>query len=117
MVQIDVQRVYDFNARSSSQCFLVDRLWPRGMKKEALKGVVWLPEVAPSTALRKWFSHDVEKWQEFMSQYFKELDDNSATWQPILEAGKAGAITLLYGAKDTKHNQAIALKAYLERLR
>ncbi len=111
---IEVTRVYEQPKGEVSTKFLVDRLWPRGMRKEELEGVTWVRDVAPSAALRKWFGHDPEKWHGFMLRYFKELDQHPEVWQPILEAAKAGPVTLLYGAKDTKHNQAVALRRYLE---
>ncbi len=113
-MSIDVQRVYDSTGASRSTYFLVDRLWPRGVSKERLKGVMWFRDVAPSNALRKWFDHDPDKWRDFMKRYFKELDGNPESWQPILETAREGSVTLLYGAKDTEHNQAIALKVYLD---
>jgi len=112
---IRVERVYDLRVVQKSVYFLVDRLWPRGMRKEELKGVTWLLDVAPSMSLRKWFGHDSGKWQGFVTRYFKELDENRKSWQLLLDAAKKGSVTLLYSARDTEHNQAVALKAYMER--
>ncbi len=111
---IRIKRVYEDSANNGKSLFLVDRLWPRGIRKDALDNVDWVREVAPSSELRKWFGHDPKKWRGFMSRYFKELDEQPETWLKIFEAAKGGSVTLLYGAKDTEHNQAVALKAYLE---
>ncbi|MDX2105869.1 MAG: DUF488 family protein [Candidatus Melainabacteria bacterium] len=111
---IRIKRVYEDSANNGKSLFLVDRLWPRGIRKDALDNVDWVREVAPSSELRKWFGHDSKKWRGFMSRYFKELDEQPETWLKIFEAAKRGSVTLLYGAKDTEHNQAVALKAYLE---
>jgi|SRR6185437_6308833 len=112
---IYTQRVYDHStATESKHLFLVDRVWPRGITKEALSDASWIRDVAPSTSLRKWFAHDPNKWQGFLSKYFTELDSNPDAWAPILQAAKRGSVTLLYGAKDEEHNQAVALKSYLE---
>jgi uncharacterized protein YeaO (DUF488 family) len=113
-MSIEIQRVYERPAKGASSLFLVDRLWPRGKTKEDLEDVTWIREVAPSASLRKWFSHDPKKWHSFMSRYFKELDEQPEYWHTIFEAAKIGTVTLLYGAKDTEHNQAIALKVYLD---
>jgi uncharacterized protein YeaO (DUF488 family) len=89
-------------------------LWPRGIKKEKLKMEAWLKEVAPSPRLRKWFAHDPNKWQQFEQRYRTELDANPEASKPILEAAKHGDVTLLYSARDTEHNSALLLKAFLE---
>ena len=94
---------------------LVDRLWPRGVRKEKLELAGWLKEVAPGDALRKWFKHDPAKWSEFQRRYAAELERNPQAWQPILEAARKGRVTLLFAAKDAEHNNAVALKAFLER--
>ncbi|MBX6377317.1 MAG: DUF488 family protein [Clostridia bacterium] len=94
--------------------FLVDRLWPRGVRKDVLHLDAWLREVAPSTALRRWFAHDPAKWEEFQRRYWRELDEHPDAWRPILEAARRGPVTLLYGARDDEHNNAVALKRYLE---
>lgn len=111
---IEVKRAYDPPAKRDGARFLVDRLWPRGVKKEALKLDAWRKEVAPSDALRRWFGHDPKKWEGFRRRYFKELDQKPEAWQPLLEAARRGAITLVYGAKETERNNAAALKAYLD---
>lgn len=112
---IRTKRAYDPPAASDGARFLVDRLWPRGVKKENLEIEAWIKEVAPSNELRKWFHHDPEKWQEFELRYFAELDEKQEALEPIRQAARRGDVTLVYGAKDTEHNDAIALKAYLER--
>ena len=111
---IRIKRTYDAPERSDGRRILVERLWPRGMKKESLAADAWMKEVAPSTQLRKWFGHRVERWEEFRRRYRAELDANPAAWEPILEAANARTVTLLYSAHDTEHNNAVALKAYLE---
>ena len=106
--------MYERAQASDGTRFLVDRLWPRGIKKEELKMETWLKDVAPSPELRKWFAHDPARWQEFQKRYRAELRANPEAWKPILEAAKKGDVTLLYGARDTEHNSAILLKAFLE---
>jgi uncharacterized protein YeaO (DUF488 family) len=110
---IRIKRTYDPAARADGRRILVERLWPRGMKKEALAADAWLKEVAPSTPLRKWFDHRVERWEEFRRRYRAELDANPAAWQPIREAAKGGTVTLLYSAHDTEHNGVVVLRDYL----
>jgi uncharacterized protein YeaO (DUF488 family) len=110
---IRVKRTYDPPARGDGWRVLVERLWPRGMKKEALAADAWLKEVAPSTALRKWFDHQVERWDEFRRRYRDELKAHPDAWQPIVDAGRRGTVTLLYSAHDTLHNGAIVLRDYL----
>lgn len=111
---IKVKRVYDPVEPDDGKRFLVERLWPRGMKKEALRIDGWLKEVAPSDRLRRWFGHDPEKWEEFRRRYFAELEAHPEAWQPLLEAARAGPITLLFSARDLVHNNAVALQAFLE---
>jgi uncharacterized protein YeaO (DUF488 family) len=111
---IQIKRVYEAPAPEDGTRFLVERLWPRGIKKEALHADGWLKEVAPSAELRRWFSHDPAKWEEFRRRYFAELESDPEALQPIREAARNGNVTLLYSARDTEHNNARALKAYLE---
>lgn len=111
---LKTKRVYESPETSDGTRFLVDRLWPRGIKKEKLEMTAWLKDVAPSPALRKWFSHDPARWQEFQQRYRAELESNPDTWQPILEAAQQGAVTLLYSARDTEQNSAVLLKSFLE---
>ena len=111
---LKTKRVYESAQSSDGTRFLVDRLWPRGIKKEKLTMRAWLKDVAPSPALRKWFGHDPAKWQEFQQRYQVELESNPEAWKPILEAAKQGDVTLLYSARDSEHNSAILLKGFLE---
>jgi uncharacterized protein YeaO (DUF488 family) len=83
------------------------------MKKESLKADAWMKEVAPSTELRKWFDHRVERWEKFRQRYRDELDENAGAWKPILDAARRGTVTLLYSAHDTLHNGAVVLRDYL----
>lgn len=112
---LNVKRVYEDADASDGTRYLIDRLWPRGMAKERLLMTAWLKEVAPSDALRHWFGHDATKWAEFERRYAAELDDNPEAWKPIIEASKKGRVTLLYSAHDEEHNNALVLKAYLEK--
>lgn len=114
MAAIKVKRVYDPPTPDDGARYLVDRLWPRGIQKESLKIDQWLKEAAPSNTLRSWFRHDPRKWAEFRRRYFAELDHRSECWRPILKAAHRGNVTLLYSARDTKHNNAVALKGFLE---
>jgi uncharacterized protein YeaO (DUF488 family) len=116
---IEIERIYDdpIGENSNSFRFLIDRLWPRGLSKDKIKIDLWLKDIAPTTSLRKWFAHDEKKWNEFKIRYFKELDQNSnsESINKILnKVNEKGLITLLYGAKDEKFNNAVALKEYLE---
>lgn len=110
---IRLKRVYDPPEPGDGDRFLVERLWPRGMKKEALLAQ-WIRDVAPSDALRRWFGHDPQKWEEFRRRYFAELDGKPEAWKPLLDAARRGTITLLYSTRDSEHNNAVALRAYLE---
>src|SRR5690349_17214050 len=112
---IQIKRTYDPPARGDGQRILVERLWPRGLTKEALAADAWLKEVAPSTELRKWFDHRVERWEEFQRRYLDELKENGDAWRPIAEAGRRGTVTLLYSAHDTEHNGAVVLRDFLAR--
>lgn len=117
---IEAVRVYDsprpartkFGATKCAR-YLVERLWPRGMKKESLKIDGWLKDVAPSDALRHWYAHKVERWPEFRRRYLAELRANPDGWQPLVEAARRGDVTLLYSARDTEHNSAIVLRNFL----
>ncbi|MEB2312061.1 MAG: DUF488 family protein [Sorangiineae bacterium] len=110
---IAIKRTYEPKARADGQRLLVERLWPRGLTKEALAADGWLKEVAPTGELRKWFDHRVERWDEFQRRYRAELDENPSGWQPILDAAARGPVTLLYSAHDTLHNGALVLRDYL----
>lgn len=113
---IRVKRVYEPAAPTDGARFLVERLWPRGVKKDALAAKAWLRDVAPSTALRKWFAHDAAKWPEFQLRYRSELAERPDVCRPLIDAASAGDLTLLYSARDREHNSAIVLKAYLEEI-
>lgn len=113
---IILRRVYaDSGDPGEAKRFLVDRLWPRGVKREELRLDAWLKEAAPSNELRKWYHAEPERWEEFRARYFAELDQNPQGWQPLLDAAAAGAaIVLLYSSKEEEHNNAAALKEYIE---
>jgi uncharacterized protein YeaO (DUF488 family) len=111
---IIVKRVYLPSSTEDGQRFLVDRLWPRGIKKEDLLMQAWIKEVAPSNELRRWYGHDPDKWCEFNKRYFDELDANPKAWRPLLEAARKGHITLLFSTKELELNNAVSLRAYLE---
>ncbi len=112
---LKTKRVYEDAKTSDGTRFLVERLWPRGLKKDELKMKAWLKEVAPSPELRKWFAHDPDKWPEFQKRYRAELRANSDAWKPIVEAARKHDITLLYSARDTEHNSALVLKSFLDK--
>lgn len=111
---IKLKRVYDPPAVSDGPRFLVERLWPRGIKKAALRMNTWLKDAAPSTELRSWFSHDPNKWREFRRRYFLELRAHQDVLEPIVTAAEKGPVTLLYSSHDGEHNNAVALKDFLE---
>ncbi len=115
MTSLWLRRAYDTPGRSDGQRVLVDRLWPRGVSKDALKLNDWAKDIAPSEALRDWFGHDADKWDEFRRRYAKELDANPEVVQALRDRLAKGRVTLVYAAKDTAHNNAAALKAYLEK--
>lgn len=111
---IKIKRVYDPIEPGDGTRFLVDRLWPRGMKKGSFAMEAWLKEAAPSDALRRWLAHDPQKWDEFVKRYFAELDAGREALAPIIEAAAKGDVTLLYSARDTENNNAAALRKYIE---
>jgi uncharacterized protein YeaO (DUF488 family) len=107
---IKIKRVYEKPARDDGWRVLVDRLWPRGMKKEAAHLDAWMKDVAPSGALRKWFGHEPEKWAEFQKKYRSELAKNKELLAELRKMSKEhGTLTLLFGAKDEEHNEAVVL--------
>jgi uncharacterized protein YeaO (DUF488 family) len=110
---IRIKRTYEPVAHGDGRRILVERLWPRGMRKEALAADAWLKDVAPSTPLRKWFGHRVERWDEFQRRYRKELSAHPESWSSILTASRRGPVTLLYSAHDLQHNGAVVLRQYL----
>lgn len=110
-----VKRIYEAAESADGYRVLVDRLWPRGVSKEKAKIDLWLKEIAPSDALRKWFGHDPKRWEEFQEKYHEELKKDSGAVAQLKELGKEhGTVTLLYSAHDEKHNQAVALEKYLK---
>lgn len=113
MPGIRTKRVYETPEAVDGIRILVDRVWPRGMTKKRLRADLWLKGVAPSTELRNWFKHEPSKWNEFKKRYFIELDRNPEGLGMIVGAVQKRSVTLLYSAKDTEFNQAVALKEYL----
>ena len=112
---VQVKRVYDPLSSQDGYRVLVDRLWPRGISKASLKADEWMKDIAPSSELRQRFHHEENKWEEFQKLYFKELDGHRDLVEQLLQKSNVGTLTLLFAAKDTEHNNAIALKNYLER--
>ncbi len=113
MEKILLKRVYEPATESDGFRVLVDRLWPRGISKEAAKLDLWLPDLGPSTVLRQWFRHDPARWAEFQHRYHAELKKESALLATITKQAKTSSVTLLYSAKDERHNQAVALQIFL----
>lgn len=111
---VRLKRAYEKAEAEDGKRYLVDRLWPRGVKKTSVKLEAWAKEAGPSDALRRWFNHDPAKWDEFRRRYFAELDANPDAWTPLENAGRKGTITLVYGAHDPEHNNAVALAEYLK---
>lgn len=110
---VQIKRVYEPTAKADGYRVLVDRLWPRGIKKEDAHVDIWLKEVAPTAALRKWFAHDPEKWIEFETKYKNELRATTAFDELLAEVGKHKTVTLLFAAKDELHNNAVVLQQLL----
>lgn len=113
-MDIQIKRTTEAPARGDGARVLVDRLWPRGKSKEVLKLELWLRDAAPSTELRQWFGHDPAKWAEFRRRYHAELDANAAALAPLRELLAQGRVTLVYAASDTAHNNAVALREWLQ---
>ena len=111
---IYIKRVYEPPAKTDGTRILIDRLWPRGLTKEAAKVDVWLKDIAPSPALRKWFAHDPDKMEEFAKKYTRELEQNPDPVNELKQYTRKGKVTLLYGAKDPECNHALVLQSYLE---
>ena len=114
-MKILVKRVYEPVAKSDGFRVLVDRLWPGGLSKEGANFDLWLPDLGPSTPLRKWFYHDPARWKEFQRRYYTELNEQTALLAIITAQAKTRTVTLLYSAKDEQHNQAVALRKFLLR--
>jgi len=112
---IQLKRAYETPSRDDGCRILVDGIWPRGVSKEDLAADLWLKELAPSRELRQWFGHDPDKWDEFQRRYFDELDGQDEALDQLRRRLGEGPVTLLFGAKDEEHNQAVALKRYLLR--
>lgn len=112
---IRIERAYAEAHGTRGKRYLVDSLWPRGVKREALHLDDWLRQVAPSDRLRRWFGHDPGRWAEFEQRYFAELDAKRDALAPLLEAARRGDLTLVFGARDEEHNNAAALRDYLTR--
>ena len=115
-MNIKIKRVYEQPASDDGSRILVDRLWPRGLTKEKAHVDLWLKEIAPSRELRIWFGHDPDKWNRFRGRYETEIRNNNDLVKLLTEKAKAGMVTLLYAALDKKHNEALALKQFLERI-
>ena len=111
---IQLRRVYERADPADGFRVLVDRIWPRGLKKEQAAIDLWLKEVAPSPELRKWFGHDPEKWDEFRRRYARELDGKPDAVRLLQEKSRRGTLTLVFGARDAEHSNAAALKGYLD---
>lgn len=107
---MNIKRVYEEPEKSDGYRILVDRVWPRGLTKEKAAVDLWLKDIAPSTELRKWFGHDPAKWQEFRKRYKQELKENKESVSDLEKALGKGKVTLVYGAKDKEHNQALVIK-------
>ena len=112
---IQLKRVYKQPSRRDGLRILVDRLWPRGLTKERAAVKLWLKDVAPSTELRKWFDHDPAKWKRFQVRYRKELREKKDALKLLKKRCKEQTVTLVYGARDENHNEALVLKGILER--
>ena len=111
---IKLKRAYDAAAIGDGSRFLVERLWPRGIRKANLTIDAWLKDIAPSDRLRRWFGHDPKRWDVFRKRYFAELDSNPEIWKDVVKAARRGPVTLIYSSRDTLHNNAVALKDYLQ---
>lgn len=111
---IKLKRVYERPDAQDGERILVDRLWPRGLSKERAQIDLWLKDIAPSTELRVWFGHDPEKWKSFQERYRTELRHNSDLVKIIAEKAKSRTVTLVYAARDQKHNEAVVVKKFIE---
>ncbi len=111
---IKLKRAYEKPSRNDGKRVLVDRLWPRGVSKQEAKVDLWLKEIAPSDELRKWFKHEPQKWSQFEKRYFSELDKNPEALEKLNEIVSKGNVTLVFAAADEEHNNAVALKQYID---
>ena len=116
-MELKIKRAYEPAEEADGFRILVDRVWPRGVTKERLQADLWLRDIAPSTPLRKWFGHDPAKWDEFRRRYEEELEQKPDLLAQIKEQLRHGPVTLVYGARDEEHNQAVALRKFLKRSR
>ena len=114
-MKIKIKRVYEEPDKDDGVRILVDRLWPRGLTKEKASVDLWLKEIAPSTELRKWFAHDPAKWKSFRGRYETEIRHNDDLVKVLEDKAKGGTVTLVYGARDENHNEALVLKQFLEK--
>lgn len=112
---VSLKRVYEAPSPSDGCRILVERLWPRGLSKKNAQIDLWAKEAAPSSELRRWFSHEPEKWAEFKRRYFDELCDREDSLAAIREHVRAGAVTFVFASRETRFNNAVALEEYLER--
>ena len=114
-MSIFLKRAYEPPSRSDGYRVLVERLWPRGLSKQRAKIDLWAKETAPSTALRRWFNHEPAKWAEFKRRYVRELRAHPEALEPIFERVRAGRVTFVFGSRESRFNNAVALKAFVER--
>lgn len=112
-MSVILERAYDDSQHAGTRV-LVDRIWPRGVSKQHLNLDDWAKELAPSTALRKWFDHDPARWEEFKARYFAELEQNTDAWQPLVSLAENARLVLIFGARDREHNNAVALREFLQ---
>lgn len=114
MAKLAIKRLYEPRARGDGTRVLVDRLWPRGLGKDELADVIWLKEIAPSTALRSWFAHTPARWPEFYARYWAELEAMPQIVEQLRQLLRRGPVTLLYAARDQEQNQAVVLRDFLQ---
>jgi uncharacterized protein YeaO (DUF488 family) len=114
VVMINIKRIYDQPSQHDGKRILIDRLWPRGLKKEDAHIDGWVKEIAPSNELRKWFAHDPNKWGEFRKRFFTELQGKENVVGGIVDLARKGKVTLLFGSKEERFNNAVALKEYID---
>ena len=114
-MNVKIKRVYELAEQDDGMRILVDRLWPRGLTKKKASVDLWLKDIAPSTELRKWFAHDPDKWKSFRGRYETEIRHNNDLVKVLKDKAKGGTVTLVYGARDQKHNEALVLKQFLDR--